>query len=238
MKKLLPYALCLLVGGIAGAIIVQKSCGPGEPDPAYWVDRAEYEARIRKADALHQDDQAALSQAKGTIAEQTIEIQELLADAMTPSPAEVKKDREIAALEEKVAAFEAQGDLASALAASKAENTAWAEKFSLAAGKHLDSLSALNKAWQVKFDAQVEISLTWQAAYEREHALRLTCDDLRARLESVGPASSFERVASDVEEIGVGAYSAIKHKDPIPLAAWAVKKLGVKAWRMLHGGNR
>lgn len=188
MKKLLPYLICLLIGALSGAFITLKSCGP---DKAYWVERAAYDQAVK--DAAEKDALAAaeLADVKATaariIAAKNREIAEIIASSSKPSPAEAAKDVRIAELEEQVAEHEAQGDLAGALAASKAENSAWAEKFSLAERRHQDSLSALNNAWQVKFDAQVEASnkgiAYWKDKAEKAEALRLTSDALRIGLE-------------------------------------------------------
>ncbi len=233
--KRAAVVILILAAAFAGGYFLGRR--KASPDPAYWVDRAAYDAAVTEAAAKLEDAAAVISQAQGTIAEQTIEIEELTADALAPSPAEVAKDAEISKLEARIATYEGQGDLAGALAASKADNTAWAEKFNLAAERHLDSLSALNNAWQVKFDAQVAISNEWKEAFEREHALRLACDGLRIRLEAAGPSSRFERAACDVEGVSIGIYSAIKHKDPIPLATYVARKFAVKAWKIITGGK-
>lgn len=189
MKKLLPALLgAFAIGAAAGAFITLKSCGP---DKGYWVERAAYDQAVK--DSADRDAQAAaeLADVKATaariIAAKNREIAEILASSSKPSPAEAAKDARIAELEATVAEHEAQGDLAGALAASKAENSAWAEKFGLAERRHQDSLSALNNAWQVKFDAQVESSSIeiayWKDKADRAEALRLTSDALRIGLE-------------------------------------------------------
>jgi hypothetical protein len=177
MKKILPFLIALAIGILTGFFLAKKT---SEPDPAFWVAKAKYDEAAAAADLQHRADQFVIKTAKDIIAEQDGKIAALT--AAKPSPAEAAKDKEIAALNAKVTALEAQGDLAGALAAAKAENTTWAEKFSLAERRHQDSLSALNNAWQVKFDAQVDISNTWEAAYNREHGLRLTAESLSDRL--------------------------------------------------------
>ncbi len=204
---------------------------------ALWrarMDSAAYAVQVQDAAVAHKDDLAKNDAALAVIEDQNQVIAALTAAAGQPTPAEVEKDQEIAALESKVAAYEAQGDVAGALTAAVQENKAWAEKFDLAAGMHQESLTALNKAWQAKYTAQVSISATWQAAYEREHALWTNCDSLRADLAKQAPAGAFERAAGDAEEIGVGVYAAVRYKDPIPLGAWLGRKLVVKAWKFFH----
>ena len=187
-KNLLPWALAgfLALGCLA---LLDRSCAG--PDPAYWVERAKYDQAVKNAAAKDAQAAAELVAAKAIAAEiiaaKDREIKEIIAASSKPSTAEQAKDRKISELQAKVESLEAQGDLAGALAASKAENSAWAEKFSLAERRHQDSLSALNNAWQVKFDAQVETSNIeigyWKDKYDREHGLRLTSDSLRLGLE-------------------------------------------------------
>jgi len=179
-KNLVPWVLAgfLALGCLA---LLDRSCAG--PDPAYWVERAKYDAENKAAAELHAADLAVIAADKETIAKKDAEISAIMTNASKPTPAEQAKDRTIAELQAKVERLEASGDLAGALATAKTEISAWAEKFSLAERRHQDSLSALNNAWQVKFDAQVDISVHWEAAYNREHGLRLTCDSLRLGLE-------------------------------------------------------
>lgn len=231
MKKFGQVVLILLIGAAAGFFFGKKKSAP---DPANWVSVAEHNAAIAAADLQHKADLVTINAAKEVIGEQNEKIADLLAAAATPSPAEAAKDREIAELSAKVKALEAQGDLAGALAAAKTEISAWAEKFNLADGKHQDSLTALNKAWQVKFDAQVVISDAGWAAYDREHALLLGCEDLSADLQKQAPAGAFERAAHDIQGLATGIYAAARYKDPLPLAVYAGEKLAVKIWRLIH----
>lgn len=170
----LVLALGLLLGSVATCLVNRQA----DPDPAYWVAMAKYDELAGQADAQHQVDLQAIADAQGAIEAQGAIIADILAQASHPTEAEQAKDVTIAALQKKVATLESQGDLAAALAASKAEVKAWAEKFTLAERRHQDSTNALNSAWQVKFDAQAQISDTWQAAYDREHSLRLTAESI------------------------------------------------------------
>lgn len=106
------------------------------------------------------------------ITQQTAKIAELLSNAGKPSVSEIAKDKTIAEQQRKIVAFEEQGDLAGALTASKAESRAWAEKFTLAEGRHKTAIFDLNAAWTVKYEAQVGISQAWKAKYESELHLR------------------------------------------------------------------
>lgn len=176
--------------GFFAIVCFNRACGTG-PDRAYWVERAEYDQAVEAAAKKDAQAAADLAEVKETaariIAAKDRELAEILESSLKPAPDEAAKDARIAELEAKVAEHEAQGDLAEALAASKAENSAWAEKFSLAERRHQDSLSALNNAWQVKFDAQVESSSAeisdLKDKLDREHGLRLTSDALRIGLE-------------------------------------------------------
>lgn len=103
---------------------------------------------------------------------QTVKIAELLGNAGKPSPSEVAKDKTIAEQQRKIAAFEEQGDLVGALAASKAESRAWAEKFLLAEERHKTALFDLNTAWAVKYEVQITISESWKQKYNSELHLR------------------------------------------------------------------
>ena len=203
MKKALPWIIAgaLVLGLLA---LADRSCGG--PDPKYWVKRAVYDRDVKDRDVKLGAALVVVAEQKLIITEKTTEIAQILADAPKPTPSEQAKDRLIADLEEQIAIFEAQWDLSGALAASKAENKAWAEKFTLAERRHQDSLSALNNAWQVKFDAQVSISETWRLTYEREHALRLTCDSLRLDLEKHARGGKFWGYVGK----GSAAYFAVK----------------------------
>lgn len=218
MKKLGAYLLVLIIGALAGMIATKK------------ILDLKHAAALHEADVQHQADELIIDTAKQVIADQTKEIDRLLADAGKPRPAELEKDKEIAALAASVAAYEAQGDLAGALAAAKKEISAWAEKFSLAEKRHQDSLSALNKAWQVKFDAQVDISATWEKAYYDQQK---ELDGLAADLAAATAGSSFERASQEIQGLGGGVYVAVRYKDPLPLAIYAGQKLVVKIRKLI-----
>ncbi len=180
--KAVDFILVLVLGlllGMVGTCLLNRQ---GDPDPEYWIAKAKYDQAVKDADAQHKADLQAVADAQSTIDAQSAHIGDLLAEAQKPSPAEKEKDKQIAQLQTQVAAYEAQGDLAAALAASKAESKAWASKYSLAVGMHQESLSALNKAWQAKFDAQAQALNTWKAAYEQENTLRLAAESIVGKL--------------------------------------------------------
>lgn len=187
MKRLWPVVVCMALG----LLFLY------EADRACQANRSldEYRARAAAQDALIAEERAKAAAALEVIAAKDAEIAAVKAEAAKPRPAEIIKDREIAALEAKLTALEAQGDIAGALAASKAENAAWAEKFTLAEGRYEDALAALDKAWQGKFDAQVVISKAGWSAYDEEHVTRLDADKRIADLVRREKRSKFWKYA-------------------------------------------
>ena len=182
MKKTLPVILVIAAAFALGLVLgLTRGCkGLGQD---YWIERAKYDAAVADADKQHGADLALVADQKLLIAAKDKRIAAILAEAGTPSQAEQAKDAQIHDLSARVASYEAQGNLRAALDASKAENMAWAEKYSLAEERHKSDLFNLNEAWQGKFDAQVKISDAGWAAYDREHALRLVSDSLRIKAE-------------------------------------------------------
>jgi len=57
------------------------------------------------------------------------------------------------------------------------------EMFTLSQGVVADK-DKIILAWEVKYNAQVDISLAWKKSYDEEHALRLSCESLNKALES------------------------------------------------------
>ena len=182
MKKALPVVIGILAAFALGLFLgLTRGCkGLGQD---YWIERAVYDKDVAAADAQHKTDLQVVADQKTIIATKDKRIAEILANAGKPTPAEKEKDKTIAGLAAKVAEYEAQGNLRAALDASKAENVAWSEKFTLAEERHKADLFNLNTEWQGKFDAQVKISDAGWAAYDREHALRLVSDSLRIKAE-------------------------------------------------------
>jgi N-methylhydantoinase B/oxoprolinase/acetone carboxylase alpha subunit len=202
VKKALPWiiAVALVIGCLA---LLDRSCGG--PDAAYWIARADYDQAVADMEDGLQQAFAIIAEKDKVIAAKGLEIAAILANAPVPSPEEKAKDTYISDLEEQIAAFESIGDTANALMSAKEEITAWAEKFNLAERRHQDSLSALNNAWRVKFDAQVSISETWKKAFEDEHALRLTCDSLRLDLEGQAGRGKFWKPVAITEAVVIAA---------------------------------
>lgn len=120
--------------------------------------KGEYKILKTIADEDRKQLNAVIAAKSGEIEQLTKKIADIIANAGQPSQAEVDKDHQIAELAAKVHALEAQGDLAGALAASKAECSQWAAKFTLAENRHKADIFNLNAAWQAKFDTQVTIT--------------------------------------------------------------------------------
>ena len=203
MKKALPW---IIAGALALGLLalIDHSCGG--PDAKYWVKRSVYDRDVKDRDVKLGAALVVVAEQNLVISAKTAEIATILANAPKPTPSEKVKDAEIADLQAQLEAFKSWGDIAGALATAELEITAWAEKFTLAERRHQDSLSALNNAWQVKFNAQVVISQEGWAAYEREHALRLTCDSLRLDLEKHARGGKFWGYVGK----GSAAYFAVK----------------------------
>ncbi len=113
-----------------------------------------------------------IAKANEIVGQKDKEIAAILANADQPSPADVEKDKVIAALKKKNAELAAAGDYKTAYEGAQAEISAWSEKFTLAEERHKTELFDLNAAWTVKYEAQVVISESWKAKYESELHLR------------------------------------------------------------------
>lgn len=146
--------------------------------------KGEYKTLKAISDEDRKQLNAVIAAKSAEIEQLTKKISDIIANAGQPSQAEVEKDQQIAELSAKVHALEAQGDLAGALAASKAECAQWAAKFTLAEERHKADIFNLNTAWQAKFDAQVSISESWKQDRDNEHKLRLLAEDMNSVLES------------------------------------------------------
>jgi len=63
--------------------------------------------------------------------------------------------------------------------------------------------------WSAKFDAQATISETWKRAYETEHRLRLTAEELNTTLEHHGDASRLYGKLTMAGLVAAGVYLII-----------------------------
>lgn len=174
------------------------------------VTEAEYNQLVKEADAQHKADLEKIALQETVVTQQNQEIARLLAAAGQPTPEEIAKDREIAELRRKMAEQEAGGDLAGALATAKDTIKQWEVKFNLAEERHKGELFALNAAWEVKYAAQVKISDTWHAEYDREHALRLVGEDVTKGWKAKYQAKSKEVWIWRVATIAAAAVAVVK----------------------------
>lgn len=197
------------------------------PDSAKYVAKAKYDAAVKAADAKIAALRSDIAGKEAIIVQKEAERAAALQSAATPSQAERAKSAKIADLERRVAAFESQGDLRAALAASKAECRAWAEKFTLAETRQKDALASLDAAWQDKYDAKDAQYKDALAIIAEKDALLASCNALNKSLGRQARSTSIDRKADLLSEAGISAYSAIRG-DFVPLGICIVKEVGVK----------
>lgn len=205
MKKLLPYVALALIATLA--FFAVKSCGG--PDPAYWVKKALYDQAVKDAAAQHVADMDTIDAQKGTIAAKDAAIAEkdakitqyvgkvstLTAELRALQNAEpVQPELEMQPL---VINLRAQvGNLSKML------------NINLAIIAEKDAIIA---DWSKKFDAQSVISDTWKQAYEREHRLRLSAEELNKSLEHQGKVSRLYGKFSTAALAAAGVYMLISN---------------------------
>ena len=240
MKKLVVWSVIAALV-LAALAILDRSCRRPGPDPARWVAREKYEADVKAETGKTAAALAVIAEKAAVIVEKDKDLA-----ARNARIEELKTRAAGAALERDALAKETavlKADAAAAIAANPAVKRL-VDNFELrlaASDRQVLTLTALVEEeraskvdWMVKYEAARIQRDEWKGAYERENALRLGCQSLVADLDRQAPAASFERVASDVEGLGVGVYAALKHKDPIPLALYAGEKLAVKVWGLFH----
>lgn len=172
--------------------------------------KGEYKTLKAISDEDRKQLNAVIAAKSAEIEQLTKKISDIIANAGQPSQAEVEKDQQIAELSAKVHALEAQGDLAGALAASKAECAQWAAKFTLAEERHKADIFNLNTAWQAKFDAQVVISDSWKSQYESEHRLCVLAEAMIKSLEGRVKRLQLTGNLKTLVVVGGGAYVGYK----------------------------
>ena len=145
------------------------------------------------------------------IKNKTGEIADLLANADKPTESEKAKDKIIAEKEKEIARLKAKGDYKAALEQSQAENRAWSEKFTLAEERHKKDLFNLNASWQIKFDAQVNISDGWKKDRDNEFRLRILAEKRIGGLESSLRWSRFWKTGTTILAV-VGVIHIIEEK--------------------------
>ena len=111
-------------------------------------------AEAKRIDAEDEQRRDALEAQQGAIiANQTSKISALLANIGKPTPKEIAKDAEIAALKRQMAESEEAGDIVGALAQAKQTIAALELRFSLVEERRRADMFNLNAEWQTKFDA-------------------------------------------------------------------------------------
>ena len=111
-------------------------------------------AEAKRIDAEDEQRRDALEAQQGAIiANQTLKISALLANIGKPTPEEIAKDEEIAALKRQMAESEAAGDIVGALVQAKQTIVALEFTLALVKDQHKADLFRLDMEWQGKFDA-------------------------------------------------------------------------------------
>jgi uncharacterized coiled-coil protein SlyX len=204
VKKLLPWIALALVSILA--FLAVRSCGG--PDERYWVAKATYNRAV--ADAA-----AKLDAALGTIA-----LQEGTITAANAAIAE--KEAKVAQYVGKVSTLTAELRALQNSEPAQPELETQPLVINLRAqiGNLTESLSINARViaekdgiiadWSAKFDAQAIISETWKAAYEREHRLRLSAEDLNISLEHQAKSIRLFGKVSMATLAGAGVYLLLK----------------------------
>jgi len=175
----------------------------------YSVVLGRYEETVKAAKVLNATLEAAIASQDKIIVEQTKKIIAILTNTGQLTETEIAQDKIIAEQKKEIARFKAKGDYKAALEQSQAENRAWAEKFTLAEGRHETELFDLNAAWAAKYDAQVTISESWKQKYEGESRLRTLAEKGWKASER---RLRWARIGSNIEKLvilGLGAKVAV-----------------------------
>jgi len=149
------------------------------------------------------------------IKDKTKEIADLLANADKPTESEKAKDKIIAEKEKEIISLKAKGDYKGALEKAEAEIKAWSEKFTLAEERHKNDLFNLNASWQIKFNAQVDISDGWKKDRDNEYRLRGLAEKRIGGLESSLRWSRFWKSSTTilaVAGVGFAGYTLLRKK--------------------------
>ncbi len=97
------------------------------------------------------------------IGDLTKEIGELKKNAGKPTQAEKEKDKTIAGLMADIEKWKKLGDCPKALEAAEGTIKQWSEKFTLAEERYTVNFNNLDKTWDMKYQAQAKISLSYKA---------------------------------------------------------------------------
>jgi len=161
VKRALPWIALALVLMLGVAV-----CDGLRTRDKYSVLIGQKDEALRARDAVIAEKDKQITAANGTIAVQTSKINALLESAALPTEAEKAKDAKIKALDKQLASAKTDAEKVPVLEGLVAE---WQGKFTLSEQRRKDELTALNREWQVKYDAQIQISDSWKDKYEAEH---------------------------------------------------------------------
>lgn len=204
-KKALPWIAAILI--FAVSVFAGRSCGG--PDPAYWVKKATYDLAVKDAAAQHVTDMVTIVTQTATIAAANAAIAE--------------KDAKIAQYVGKVSTLTAE--LTALQNAEPVQPELEMQPLVINLRAQIGNLSktlninadiiaekdAIIADWSKKFDAQSVISDTWKQAYEREHRLRLSAEELNKSLEHQGKVSRLYGKFSTAALAAAGVYMLISN---------------------------
>ena len=200
-------------------------------DRALAKAKADYSEQVRVLEADNAAKQDAIVTAERIIAQQEAEVSASRIAIAT-------KDRQLTSLRADLAALQNEEPPTTPAVESlpivinlRAQVTRLTAMFTLSEAKNGDKdrvIVSLRTIIAAKDDVIAAVT----AQRDNEHALRLSAEAIAKACDS-SKVGKFERVANDAEGIGVGAYSAIRYKDPLPLAIYAGKKLVVKVYRII-----
>lgn len=213
IKKLIPYLLCLLVGGVAGSFITLKSCGP---DKAYWIERAKYDADVKaqeqKVDAglavIADKDKVIADKDKDLVVRET-RIDDLESQAGSNAVRIGALTKETAVLKANAQAVIDANPAVRALVENFELRCVGYEKQIFTLVGIIDEERMAKGDWIAKYNAKdVQYKEAW-GAYEREHGLRLTSDALRIGLERKLYGGKFWKIVALAEPAVFAALSLI-----------------------------
>jgi len=246
MKKLVTWSIVAALV-LAALALLDRSCRPTDPElEQVKAEYAEFKRATEAKDALEEqardrsdaviakqndiivDSQAREAEKDALIVSQKATIK-TLQDAEPVQP-ELEKEPLVINLRAQIKAITRAFDLS--------QNVVLEQERQLKAlgvpiligydvdGKELFRYPEGSVTWALNDKAE-----SWKRQYENERALRIYAEFVSEACQQTG---RFERAVNDVEGIGVGVYSAVRYKDPIPLALYAGEKLAVKVWGLFH----
>lgn len=183
------------------------------PDPAYWIARGIYDRDVAAADAQHVKDVEEIGQWRKDDLAKAAEIdigKEKIKVLMGYSAA---VEGEIQTLGEQNKAL--RENAAAAIEANPALK-ALVANFDLQIIKYRDVNETLKATldiqdhqinlWQGRYGDMESQCKTWEAAYNREHGLRLTSDSLRIKAEKTGNSNSVIAKVEGAVILGAAAF--------------------------------